>query len=81
MSDSQFQSTYNQNQFQNDNDGRKILFVDISKYLHRLSIFSINCTENTASVSWQHEINRYANQHSATYIVLLSAYEVVDINS
>ena len=27
--------------------------------------------------AWLH---RYVNQHSATYIVLLSAYEVVDVN-
>ena len=27
--------------------------------------------------AWLH---RYANQHSAIYIVLLSAYEVVDVN-
>ena len=43
-------------------------------------VLSLKTVPKTASVSWQHEINRYANQHSATYIVLLSAYEVVDIN-
>ena len=25
-------------------------------------------------------LQRYVNQHSATYIILLSAYEVVDVN-
>ena len=29
MSDSQFQYTFNQNQFQNNYDGRKTLYVDI----------------------------------------------------
>ena len=33
MSDSQFQYRSNQNQFQNDYDGRKTLFVEIKKSL------------------------------------------------
>ena len=47
----------------------------ISIYLHLTSIFPIKCVGGLGALmrAWLH---RYANQHSATYIVLLSAYEV-----
>ena len=48
-------------------------------YLHLPSIFPIKRVGglNVLMRAWLH---RYANQHSAIYIVLLSAYEVVDVN-
>ena len=48
-------------------------------YLYLPSIFPIECVGGPSAFmrAWLH---RYVNQHSATYIVLLSAYEVVDVN-
>ena len=49
------------------------------KYLHLPSIFPNKCVGDPSAFmrAWLH---RFVNQHSATYIVLLSAYEVVDVN-
>ena len=51
----------------------------ISKYLHLPSIFPIKCVGGPSAFmrAW---LPRYVNQHSATYIVLISAYEFVDAN-
>ena len=48
-------------------------------YLHLPGNFPIKCVGGQIVLmrAWLH---RYANQHSAIYIVLLSAYEVVDVN-
>ena len=48
-------------------------------YLHLPSIFPIKCVGGPSAFmrTWLH---CYVNQHSATYIVLLSTYEVVDVN-
>ena len=56
-----------------------MFLVVISKYLHLPSTFTIKCVGDPSPFmrTWLH---RYVNQHSATYIVLLSVYEVVDFN-
>ena len=41
--------------------------------------FPIKCVGGP-SVFMRTWLHRYANQHSAIYIVLLNAYEVVDVN-
>ena len=52
-----------------------MFLVVISKYLHLPSIFPKCVGDQSAFMrAWLH---RYVNQHSATYIVLLSAYDVV----
>ena len=50
-----------------------------SVYLHLPSISPIKYAGGPSAFmrAWLH---RYVNQHSATYILLLSAYEVVDVN-
>ena len=48
-------------------------------YLHLPCIFPIKCV-GVPSVLMRAWLHHYANQHSAIYIVLLSAYEVVDVN-
>ena len=55
-----------------------VALVLMPKYLHLPSIFPIKCVGGRVySWVWLH---RYANQHSAIYIVLLSAYEDIDVN-
>ena len=50
------------------------------KYLHLHSIFPVKCVGGPSAFirAWLH---RYVNQHSATYIVLLSEHEVVDVKA
>ena len=52
-------------------------FINI--YSHLPNIFPIKCVGDPIVFmrAWLH---RYVNQHSAIYIVQLSAYEVVDVN-
>ena len=51
----------------------------IVQYLHLPSIFPIKSVGGPSSLmrAW---LPRYVNEQSATFIVLLSAYEVVDVN-
>ena len=53
--------------------------TDNREYLHLPSIFPIKCVGGP-SVFMRAWLHRYANQHSAIYIVLLRAYEDVDVN-
>ena len=51
----------------------------MAEYLYLPHIFPIKCVGGLSAFmrAWLH---RYENQKSATYIILLRAYEVVDVN-
>ena len=59
----------------------KTTFCLVSLNIYIYPVFSLLNVLEARVCSWEHELHRYANQHSAIYIVLLSAYEVVDVNS